>query len=75
MLSCRKATGLIVRKSETNLNLLQRIQLFFHLRACEACRAFESQSETIDQMVKKQRDKPPSLSASEKKKIKEKVSG
>ena len=73
MLSCRKATSLIIRKSEERLSLSQHLQLFLHLRACEACRAFEKQSETIDKIVKRHQRTEPSLTTSEKNAIKEKI--
>lgn len=52
MLSCRKATELIEKRSVFELNTLEKTQLFFHLKVCEACKQYEKQSTIIDSIMK-----------------------
>ncbi len=51
MLSCRKATELVERRSTQPLSALERMQLWMHERACDGCRAFDKQSRTIDALM------------------------
>jgi hypothetical protein len=51
MLSCRKATELIEKQSVFELNTLEKTQLFFHLKVCEACKQYEKQSTIIDTIM------------------------
>lgn len=51
MLSCRKATLLMERRTVVPLNTMDRMQLWMHLRVCDGCRAFEKQSKAIDALL------------------------
>ena len=48
MLSCKKATELIEKRSVVGLSVRERIQLKIHTSMCTACKAYEGQSQTID---------------------------
>lgn len=52
MLSCRKATELVEKKQYFKLNPLEKIQLYFHTRMCDACHTYEKQSHQIDEIFK-----------------------
>lgn len=52
LLSCRKATSLIEKKSVTRLSLKEKIGLSMHKKICDACRAYEKQSNTLDKLIK-----------------------
>lgn len=51
MLSCRKATELIEKQSLFELNTLEKTQLFFHLKVCDACKQYQKQSTIIDSIM------------------------
>ena len=51
MLSCRKATELMERRSLKPLSATERMQLWLHERACDGCRAFDKQSKAIDALM------------------------
>ncbi len=51
MLSCKKATGLIDKKSVVGLSLLEKIQLRVHTSMCDACTAYQKQSKLIDRII------------------------
>lgn len=51
MLSCRKATELMERRSMQPLSAVERMRLWMHKQACAGCRAFSKQSETIDALM------------------------
>lgn len=53
VLSCKKATELIEKRSMTKLNILDRIQLKIHLSMCKACNQYSKQSEFIDLAINK----------------------
>ena len=53
MLSCRKATELIEKKIGFSLNPLEKTQLFLHTSMCNACRTYEKQSKSLDQILYK----------------------
>ncbi|MBL0126423.1 MAG: hypothetical protein IPP83_02965 [Flavobacteriales bacterium] len=57
MLSCRKATELMERRTMEALGTLDRMQLWMHLRVCDGCRAFQKQNARIDEMMEV-RDQP-----------------
>jgi hypothetical protein len=58
MFSCKRATALIVKREDVGLARMEKAKLFFHLLFCSACRAFEKQSELIDNILKSQ-NMPP----------------
>lgn len=52
MLSCRKATELTEKKQEKALANREKVQLFFHLKLCSGCSAYQKQSELISKALK-----------------------
>lgn len=52
LLSCRKASFLIVKKRETRLNKVEEVQLGWHKKACQYCAAFDVQLEKIDEAIR-----------------------
>lgn len=53
MLSCKKATELIEKKTLVGLSFREKVQLNIHKSMCEACTAYEKQSLKIDELVQK----------------------
>ena len=53
MLSCKKATELIEKKSMVALYVREKIQLNLHKCICDACTLYEKQSKQIDELLKK----------------------
>ncbi|MGH2643027.1 MAG: hypothetical protein ACRDE2_03695 [Chitinophagaceae bacterium] len=47
MLSCKKASALIIKREDFRLTRMEKIKLFFHLLLCDACHAFAKQNELI----------------------------
>jgi hypothetical protein len=64
MLSCKKATELIEKKSLVGLSFRENFQLRIHKSMCDACSAYEKQSLKIDELLKNQ---AAALPGSEKK--------
>ena len=54
MLSCRKASELIEKKTAFRLTRIETIQLFMHTRMCDACQLYYKQSKFIDDAVLRQ---------------------
>lgn len=54
MLSCKKASELIEKKSIIPLSTIETIQLHLHKRMCDACSTYEKQSLLIDEMIEKE---------------------
>lgn len=53
ILSCKKATELIDKKSLVHLSLKEKLQLHLHKSICDACTAYEKQSKEIDLLLHK----------------------
>lgn len=53
MLSCRKATGLIEKRSLVGLSWKEKVQLRLHKSMCDACTAYEKQSRLLDKFLHK----------------------
>ncbi len=53
MLACRETARLITASRERRLTLKERIQLYFHLRACALCRRFKKQMDLLEASLKK----------------------
>ncbi|SFC20544.1 Putative zinc-finger [Flexibacter flexilis DSM 6793] len=51
LLSCEKATQLIDRKALQPLSWRESVQLQMHLATCKGCKAYQKQSQLIDQML------------------------
>lgn len=50
---CHEATLLSIKKDEGKITLRERVQLWYHLLACDPCRNFIKQSALINQAGKK----------------------
>lgn len=75
MLSCKKATELINKKSVVSLTLKEKLQLQMHTAICDGCLAYQKQSKFIDELLvkhvrNKAENKPPKK---ESKSLKEKI--
>ncbi|MBI5857583.1 MAG: hypothetical protein HZB42_08015 [Sphingobacteriales bacterium] len=53
MLSCKKATELIEKKSLFGLSWKENIQLKVHTKMCNACSTYQKQSKEIDTLLEK----------------------
>jgi hypothetical protein len=51
MLSCKKATELIEKRSLVRLSFKEKVQLHLHKSMCDACTAYEKQSKKIDELL------------------------
>jgi len=51
MLSCKKATELIEKKSVFDLTAKEKIMLKFHTSMCDGCSSFQKQSIFIDKLL------------------------
>lgn len=51
LLSCEKATQLIDRQALQPLSWRESVQLQMHLATCKGCKAYQKQSQLIDQML------------------------
>lgn len=51
MLSCRRATELIEKKSMVRLSATEKLQLRLHKSICDACTNYEKQSKKIDTLL------------------------
>ncbi len=51
MLSCKKASGLIEKKSHFPLSPIEKIQLIMHTRMCDACKNYQKQSKDMDSLL------------------------
>lgn len=53
MLSCRKATELMEKRSLIGLSWTETIQLRMHKSMCDACSTYEKQSKILDKLLHK----------------------
>jgi hypothetical protein len=53
MLSCRKASELIDKKSLIKLSWKENLQLNMHTAMCDGCKAYEKQSHLLDNILHK----------------------
>lgn len=51
MLSCKKASELIDKKSVVDLSMQEKIQLRMHTSMCDACTAYQKQSKILDTLL------------------------
>jgi hypothetical protein len=51
ILSCKKATLLVEKREVKPLSFFEKIQLTMHTSMCDACRAYEKQSQTINKAI------------------------
>lgn len=76
MLSCRKTTELIEKRSWIGLSRKESIQLKMHTAMCKACSAYQKQSEWLDKMIYPQFNDPHTESNDdiiENKELKERI--
>ena len=53
MLSCKKATELIEKRTLLKLSFKEKVQLRMHKSMCDACTEYEKQSRKIDELLHK----------------------
>ena len=53
MLSCKKASELVEKKSMGSLSFVENIQLSMHSSVCGACKQYQKQSALIDEALEK----------------------
>ena len=53
MLSCRKASELIDKKSVVKLSVKENVQLHLHTSLCAGCKAYQKQSKVLDELLQK----------------------
>lgn len=53
MLSCKKATELIEKRSLIGLSFKEKIQLHLHKTMCDTCTAYQKQSKKIDELLER----------------------
>lgn len=49
--SCDKASALMEEREFRALSGGERVGLWFHMRICDACKAYEKQSQAIDRLL------------------------
>lgn len=52
MLSCKKASELIDKKSVVNLSMKEYVMLYMHTAICDGCKEYQSQSKILDNLLK-----------------------
>ena len=60
MLSCKKATELIEKKSLVGLSWKENVRLRMHTTMCDGCTAYQKQSLLIDKLLQKHITEPAS---------------
>lgn len=73
MLSCKKATTLIEKKSLIGLSFKEKVQLKMHKSMCDACSNYEKQSLKLDDLLQKQILNSESTPLIENEALKEKI--
>lgn len=53
MLSCKKASELIDKKSIVKLSLKEKVMLQMHTSMCDACASYQKQSKILDDLLQK----------------------
>ena len=67
--SCKKASEMVEKRNLFGLSFLEKIKLKMHLSACKACKAYDKQSELIDQAISNHPEENVQLSSSSKEQI------
>ena len=73
MLSCKKATSLIEKKSFIGLSFKEKIQLKMHKSMCDACSNYEKQSQKLDDLLQKEIHSSDSAPLLKNEALKEKI--
>lgn len=69
MLSCKKATELVEKRTVAGLSPVEAVQMRLHMGACEVCRHYEHQSAVLDKAVAqlaRQQQESPALDEQQK---------
>lgn len=53
MLSCKKASDLIDKKSAVKLSMKENVMLHMHTAMCDGCKAYQKQSRILDELLSK----------------------
>ena len=53
MLSCKKASELIDKKSIIKLSMKENVILHMHTAMCDGCKAYQKQSKILDELLHK----------------------
>lgn len=53
MLSCKKATELMEKKTILKLSLKETVQLHMHISVCKACKSYQKQMKRLDAIFQK----------------------
>lgn len=56
VLSCRKATYLMEKRMNSRLSVIEKWQLWLHLRICKGCSCYEKEAEIIDKAMRRLSD-------------------
>ena len=74
MLSCKKASALIDKKSVIKLSLKENIMLTMHKSMCDACTAYGKQSKLLDKFLHNHiHNSEENITVTENNKLKEKI--
>ena len=73
MLSCKKATELIEKKSLLTLSSKGNIQLKVHTKMCDTCTNYQKQSKEIDVILEKHVHDEEAMPLLENKQLKESI--
>ena len=61
MLSCKKATELIEKKSLVGLSWKENVRLRMHTTMCDGCTAYQKQSRLLDKLLQYHITEPTSV--------------
>ena len=73
MMSCKKATGLIEKKSFIGLSWKEDMQLRLHIMLCDACTRYQEQSKQLDQILEKHQHLTDAFPVMENSELKENI--
>ncbi len=73
MISCRKATELIEKRSLFGLTVFEKVNLVLHTSMCDACTLYEKQSKTIDKMLHTKLGSEKDVAVEENQELKDKI--
>jgi hypothetical protein len=50
--NCRKATFLVEKKHLEGINVIEQIEVHFHLTGCSLCRLYDKQSRMVNDVIR-----------------------
>jgi hypothetical protein len=56
MLNCKEVSRLVSRKQDGSLPLGDRLEMWFHMLWCDACRQFERQTTLLREAMRRYRE-------------------